>query len=1088
MKRVLERLTVLKAHGGPLAVLSLLVVVLAAVNFSPGSWLSGWDNLHPEFNFGLNIGRSLSSVWQEYQGLGLLGGMSHAADLPRQLFLFVISIVIPPQLHRYLWVWLSWWCGAVGAYFLALLLFSSKDERPSRIARAAGLVAGSAYLLNLAMVQYFYVPYESFSSFFGGLPWLLWAVSWYYRSPSSRRLAALFLISLVASSAFYVQTLFVVFVMLVAVMTLCQLAVKKLSVKDAFLAGVVLLAANAFWLLPSAYFTLTSAQVTINSKVNRLSTFESQLMNQAYGTPLNIALLKGYWLNYQDFQNGSYSYLMPEWRAHTDQGYVVGIGVTLWVLSALGILLTVRRGSKLSVGWLCCFVLVTVMLSSGNGPLGAAFNWASRNIPLFGQVFRTAFTKWSVAAALVYAIGLGSWSYWLLSQFRRNQIMLAGLWVFLTTAALSCVVWPAFQGRLISPLMRLAQPAAYQELFRFLASEPKQARVITLPLPDFWAWNFYSWDYRGSGFLWYGIEQPIVDRNFDVWSANNETLYNQLSTAFFGKDEVAFGTVLQQYDIRYAVLDESITVPNRDVIPAQVTQLKEMLATLGAERVWSQDFLTVYKLPTGSTQFVTSPKSYTPVWQVGTYTRLDPAYQEVGPYISAAALRPSVIYPFAQLSREQWASAAYVEDTLRLKQELPYIDSSAQLVIPSIATGSAYPVQVALQRSDGQLELRFAAAGELSIAEQTRPLPQLPTLTLPIKSALNENSFGTLSLNGQTVRLATGAAEAQSWVTLRANSPITVLGEITTEGTTEDLSLELPSEYWSNLAHPTVIPVSTGRHTLQLSIPVQWSTVPLAELESQNCDVFRRGSYSVQHQTTGTVYEASDYAGVCTGTTLPLLNTRLSGLLRLSGENILGRSIKFYVSDPATQRADLEELLARGNFDETYALLGWPNLPAQQYGINWETRSFGQNSLNKLSTVEVMPINLERLIRMKIVLSEQPQVENLIEQSNNWKIGTYQYGTTVNSARDASIITLAQGYDPGWLGIALPLQESILNHIGPLPHVTYNGWANAWIVPRGQYQVIIIYWPQLLGFLGDVIVLLGLISCLRLLLQKRRSS
>src|SRR5690554_3243624 len=130
MKRVLERLTVLKAHGGPLAVLSLLVVVLAAVNFSPGSWLSGWDNLHPEFNFGLNIGRSLSSVWQEYQGLGLLGGMSHAADLPRQLFLFVISIVIPPQLHRYLWVWLSWWCGAVGAYFLALLLFSSKDERP----------------------------------------------------------------------------------------------------------------------------------------------------------------------------------------------------------------------------------------------------------------------------------------------------------------------------------------------------------------------------------------------------------------------------------------------------------------------------------------------------------------------------------------------------------------------------------------------------------------------------------------------------------------------------------------------------------------------------------------------------------------------------------------------------------------------------------------------------------------------------------------------------------------------------------------------------------------------------------------------
>ncbi len=70
----------------PLFLLLFLVAALIIGNYRPGTWLTGWDNLHPEFNFSINAKRAFFSVWQEYQGLGLLSGMAHAADLFRVLF------------------------------------------------------------------------------------------------------------------------------------------------------------------------------------------------------------------------------------------------------------------------------------------------------------------------------------------------------------------------------------------------------------------------------------------------------------------------------------------------------------------------------------------------------------------------------------------------------------------------------------------------------------------------------------------------------------------------------------------------------------------------------------------------------------------------------------------------------------------------------------------------------------------------------------------------------------------------------------------------------------------------------------------
>ena len=74
--------------------LTIIVGVLFWVNYQSGTYLSGWDNLQTELNPWLAVKRAFFSVWEEYQSFGLTAGMAHAADLPRAIFLLIMSTKI----------------------------------------------------------------------------------------------------------------------------------------------------------------------------------------------------------------------------------------------------------------------------------------------------------------------------------------------------------------------------------------------------------------------------------------------------------------------------------------------------------------------------------------------------------------------------------------------------------------------------------------------------------------------------------------------------------------------------------------------------------------------------------------------------------------------------------------------------------------------------------------------------------------------------------------------------------------------------------------------------------------------------------
>src|SRR3989344_1063982 len=88
----------------PYYFLFFIQIFLFLSNYKPGTFLVGWDNLFPEFNFTLNLKRSFFAVWQEYRGMGVVDSMSHASTIVEDLERLLLSLFVP--MHMVRWIYL----------------------------------------------------------------------------------------------------------------------------------------------------------------------------------------------------------------------------------------------------------------------------------------------------------------------------------------------------------------------------------------------------------------------------------------------------------------------------------------------------------------------------------------------------------------------------------------------------------------------------------------------------------------------------------------------------------------------------------------------------------------------------------------------------------------------------------------------------------------------------------------------------------------------------------------------------------------------------------------------------------------------
>jgi hypothetical protein len=551
----------------------VLVVALFVTNYVPGTWLSGWDNLHPEFNFWLNIKRSLQAVWQEYQSLGLLGGMGHAADLPRQLFLGGVSLIIPTHLLRYFFHFFMLFVGAVGIYtLLKNVLLSQYDET---IRTKGAILGGLFYIFNLGTIQYFFVPFEPYSTFWGLFPWEILTLFLFYKHPSKKTLLYLIAANIAAVPQGYVQTIFLVYLICVGLFMITEGITRrnKLFLNKSAKILLVIFCINSFWLLPNVYFVLKNVSVTQNAMQNRMATEKFFQMNKKHGTLADFPVLKEFYYDFLDAdQNNQPDYMMKVWRNYFSSPFILTIGYLLFFITLYGLIQKNRYRLFLVV----LFVFSAIIFLSDTFLIDLVNNLL-RSIPIVNQVFRNPFTKFIVPTIFIFSVGFSLGTSSIMTRFSKKKLSLS-LFLFVPfIVLLGIYTFPVWKGQLISPQMKVKIPNDYFKTFDYFKTQDKTARIMNLPQGSYWGWEVYQWGARGSGFLWYGIEQPILDRAFDVWSSDSENYYWQLNYALQKRDKNLFNSIIDKYQVQFILYDNSFSPSDNFNSKKVIIKQKDML-------------------------------------------------------------------------------------------------------------------------------------------------------------------------------------------------------------------------------------------------------------------------------------------------------------------------------------------------------------------------------------------------------------------------------------------------------------------------------------------------------------------------------
>jgi hypothetical protein len=130
-------------------------------------------------------------------------------------------------------------------------------------------------------------------------------------------------------------------------------------------------------------------------------------------------------------------------------------------------------------------------------------------------------------------------------------LKLEAIFALIIVGAIFFYSLPSFASNFINADMRVQIPQQYFQLFDYLNTQPEDLRVANLPINSPYGWVYYNWGYQGAGFLYFGIKQPLLDRDFDRWSPYNESYYREMSYAIYKNDQNLLKNVINKYQIGF---------------------------------------------------------------------------------------------------------------------------------------------------------------------------------------------------------------------------------------------------------------------------------------------------------------------------------------------------------------------------------------------------------------------------------------------------------------------------------------------------------------------------------------------------------
>ncbi len=722
----------------PVFILTVLALVVAFLNISRGTWFIGWDSLMSELNFKVGFTRSLLGVWQEFQGVGLQGGHGYITDIVHLGFTYLLSFFMPLNYVRYCFTFLFWYLGGVGCFYVTKRLLEKSLKNGCVWVSFVSFIGSTIYLFHPYTVQNFYVQLDSFVWFYGLLPWSIFLLTYALESLNKRNILYFFIFQLLFSFVGFIPPVFVGYFLISGVILLTHFFAKRnfLEFKKIVLLFTLIITANLYWLAPLSYFTLSQNNVYLNSKLNSLTTSENVLKSKYYADPLKIIYGEGFYFDALDIDTNTKEVvpILKPWITYLSTPIVKVWLIVIFIVACVGVFANFSFAPVAIVSFLLLWKVDFLHF-----------------VPILNQAFRIPFTKLSITyvffTALMVAFGL----------FSIKKLFIRTMATLLILTAVLFISYPSFQGNFLYKKSKVDLPKEYLSVIDYFKGQPSDRRIATFPINSFNGWYITKWGYTGSGFLFYGLEQPILDQAFNVWSVANETYYQQISTATHSRDLNQVKNIFEKYNVSYALFDESVTLSGQNETALSASDFEKILTDVGGRLVWSEGYLKVYDLSLfkKDANFLSSPKNYYKVNGSTDYARTDSVFDITGNYIDTPD--PSWQYPFANVTSERISNISYKNGfegvgQTSIKRDV-YGSGTKTLSIPSFTKDGSQKITATLTYEKRDLTILFHKPYQFFINDSPIDLGELPSFHTTLDRSYDKI---LVALGGQQVFIKQG--------------------------------------------------------------------------------------------------------------------------------------------------------------------------------------------------------------------------------------------------------------------------------------------------------------------------------------------
>jgi hypothetical protein len=240
------------------------------------------------------------------------------------------------------------------------------------------------------------------------------------------------------------------------------------------------------------------------------------------------------------------------------------------------------------------------------------------------------------------------------------------------------------------------------------------------------------------------------------------------------------------------------------------------------------------------------------------------------------------------------------------------------------------------------------------------------------------------------------------------------------------------------------------------------------------------GSVQKTVRDTAAEYASQGHAIACTSLTYRDLSDVWGYVLHVVGQSLEGAGLHYTLLNPTTKRFDAEYTSGEHSIERYHPFL--PSTHPIRKGSTVYTFTLTLESLSGetnraiVDQVELIPLPLAWLRQIRTTVVDTKNDMQIAARMNNPTVvsNTSSWLTFVHSAvvdvhdtqgtqdtqNARGLVVLPQSFDQGWLGIPL------YRWWEGSEHVIWNGWANGWLLPKGQGILVMVYWPQLLAYLG----------------------